>query len=73
MKARLYVAKEWPAWQNQVADAVEQSFADGKVDDAKVRDALTKAGLMKNKRVMPYVMGLKVSITPLGLLFPHMT
>lgn len=63
MKARLYVAKSWPEWQNKIVDAVKANFdeSSGQVDDAKVREVLAAEGLLKNKKAMPYMMGLKVS------------
>lgn len=61
MKARLYVATEWPEWQRTIDAAVQEAYTEEKgVDDVKVREALTKAGLMKNKKTMPHVVSIKV-------------
>lgn len=61
---RLYIAKTWPEWQNKVVEVVKANYDDasGSVDDIKVRAALTEAGLIKNKKTMPYVMALKVRL-----------
>jgi leucyl-tRNA synthetase len=59
---RIFVASTFPDWQNQCVEAVQAAFngKDGSVDDAKVREALTKEGLIKDKRAMPFVQTFKV-------------
>jgi leucyl-tRNA synthetase len=64
LRARLYVAKSWPEWQNKIVAAIKDNYDEstGQVDDGKVREALTAEGLLKNKKAMPYVMGFKVRL-----------
>ncbi|CED82372.1 leucine-trna ligase [Phaffia rhodozyma] len=65
---RLFIAKTWPAWQNTVLEAVKSSYDEktDSVDDVKVRVALTEAGLIKNKKAMPYAITLKKRIAEFG-------
>jgi leucyl-tRNA synthetase len=59
---RIFVAGKFPDWQNTCVEAVQGAYDEksGAVDDAKVREALTKAGLIKDKRVMPFAQTFKV-------------
>jgi leucyl-tRNA synthetase len=59
---RIYVATKFPEWQDTCVDAVQQSYDEktDKVDDEKVRTLLTEKGLIKDKRVMPFVQVFKV-------------
>lgn len=59
---RIYVASSYPAWQDQCVEAVKEAYAPeaGKVDDVKIRELLTKRGLIKDKRAMPFVQMIKV-------------
>jgi leucyl-tRNA synthetase len=61
---RIYVAKEFPEWQNTAVQTVKDSYdeKEDKVDDAKVRQLLVENGLIKDKRVMPFIQAFKVSI-----------
>ncbi|KAF8522737.1 hypothetical protein BU17DRAFT_86642 [Hysterangium stoloniferum] len=65
---RIYVATRFPEWQEKTVQVVKESYdpKEGKVDDAKIRQALSKIGLMKDKRVMPFVQSMKVRITKFG-------
>ncbi|KII84124.1 hypothetical protein PLICRDRAFT_179802 [Plicaturopsis crispa FD-325 SS-3] len=65
---RVYVATTFPDWQNTCVAAVKEAWSEEheKVDDAKVREALVEKGLIKDKRVMPFVQALKKRITQLG-------
>lgn len=62
---RIYVATEFPEWQNECVDIVKQACgANGdKVDDSKVKDLLVEKKLIKDKRVMPFIQMFKVGIT----------
>ncbi|KZT05237.1 leucine-tRNA ligase [Laetiporus sulphureus 93-53] len=65
---RIYVAATFPEWQNQCVRAVKEAYvaeAD-KVDDVKVRELLTQQGLIKDKRVMPFVQAFKKRIAQFG-------
>ena len=59
---RLYVATTFPEWQDRCVAAVREAYdeARDKVDDQKVREVLTREGLMKEKRAMPFVQAFKV-------------
>jgi len=61
----IYVATDFPDWQVKTVQIVKDSYdaETQKVDDAKVRQALAQAGLMKDKRVMPFVQAMKVCLT----------
>jgi leucyl-tRNA synthetase len=63
--ARVYVATEFPEWQNKGVELVRDSWneQDGTIDDAKLRQALDAAGLSKDKKAMPFCQSFKVSLT----------
>ncbi|KAF5325592.1 hypothetical protein D9611_000840 [Ephemerocybe angulata] len=58
---RVYVASSFPDWQNTAVDVVKSAYdeKEDKVDDAKVRAALMETGLIKDKRVMPFIQAFK--------------
>jgi leucyl-tRNA synthetase len=60
---RIFLAKSFPEWQDQCLKIFQENFDEktGAVDDKKIRDALVKEGLMKNKKVMPFITNVKVS------------
>ena len=59
---RVYVAKEFPEWQNVSVGVVKEAWdeKEDKVDDAVVRAKLVENGLIKDKRVMPFIQAFKV-------------
>lgn len=61
---RIFVATSFPEWQDKVVQAVKDAHDPQtmKVDDVKIRESLSKQGLMKDKRVMPFVQAMKVCI-----------
>lgn len=61
---RVYVASKFPEWQNECVEATREAYDSEtqQVDDVKVRGALQKKGLLKDKRAMPFVQLFKVSI-----------
>jgi len=63
---RIYVATEFPAWQNQCVQVIKDAYSEAtnSVDDARVRELLGKAGMLKDKRAMPFVQTFKVRNTP---------
>ncbi|EJU03238.1 leucine-tRNA ligase [Dacryopinax primogenitus] len=65
---RIFVASAFPQWQDACVKAVKDSFdgTTGTVDDAKVRQLLGAAGLMKEKRAMPFVQAFKKRIGQFG-------
>lgn len=66
--ARVYVATEFPDWQNKGVELVREAWneQDGTIDDAKLRQSLDAAGLSKDKKAMPFCQSFKVSLN----LFP---
>jgi leucyl-tRNA synthetase len=54
----LFVADTFPKWQEDVIEILKKSF-DGKEFKGD-RDALVAAGLVKDKRVMPFAASIKV-------------
>lgn len=58
----IFVASSFPPWQDQSVVIAQGAYstATGTIDDAKVKDELTKLGLLKDKRVMPFIQMLKV-------------
>lgn len=64
----VYVASTFPPWQDQSMDIMQKAYdpASGNIDDAKIKDELTKAGLLKDKRIMPFIQLQKKRITQLG-------
>lgn len=65
--ARIYVATEFPEWQVKVMDVVKTAY-DPKtgLDEPKMRQALTDAGLNKDKKAMPFVQVLKKKAATVG-------
>lgn len=61
---RVYVASTFPEWQEACVAIVKEAYAKDadKVDDAKVRELLTQKGLIKDKRVMPFIQAFKVNL-----------
>lgn len=59
---RIFVATSFPEWQDVSVGIVKDAYdqKEDKVDDGKIREALTKKGLMKDKRVMPFIQAFKV-------------
>lgn len=67
--ARIVVATAYPAWQSQVMDALKGEYEtsqseDRAIDDKNLRAALDKAGLLKDKKAMPFLQTMKVSHPP---------
>ncbi|KIL65368.1 hypothetical protein M378DRAFT_125552 [Amanita muscaria Koide BX008] len=58
---RIYVATEFPEWQNTCVEIVKQAYRaeEDKVDDARVKALLIEKGLIKDKRVMPFIQAFK--------------
>jgi leucyl-tRNA synthetase len=58
----IFVASSFPPWQDQSMEIMERAYdaKAGAVDDAKIKDELTKLGLLKDKRIMPFIQLQKV-------------
>ncbi|KAL9934387.1 hypothetical protein V8E36_006843 [Tilletia maclaganii] len=66
-EVRIFVAKNFPSWQNAVVSALrEYTDAEGKADDVKIREALAAQGLLKDKKVMPFLVTLKKRVAEFG-------
>lgn len=61
--ARVFVAKDFPEYQAKCVEVIKGVWDESsrKVDDAKLKDELVKAGLIKDKKAMPFVQTFKVS------------
>jgi leucyl-tRNA synthetase len=64
----VFVASTFPPWQDQSIDIMQKAYdsTSGTIDDAKIKEALTKAGLLKDKRIMPFIQLQKVCDTGLN-------
>jgi leucyl-tRNA synthetase len=60
---RIIVATTFPEWQDTCVQIIKQAYdaEKEKVDDAKVKSLLAEKGLIKDKRMMPFVQNFKVS------------
>lgn len=60
--ARIYVASDFPQWQSQCMEVLRAAWDEktGVVDEGKMRAELSAAGLIKDKRVMPFCQTIKV-------------
>lgn len=65
---KIYVAKRFPAWQDLTVSLIKECFDDAanKVDDAQLRTKLTEQGLIRDKKIMPFVQALKRRIAEFG-------
>jgi leucyl-tRNA synthetase len=61
-QARIYVARDFPEWQNKSVQLVREAWDDASstIDEAKLRSSLDAAGLNKDKRAMPFCQLFKV-------------
>ncbi|EIW72383.1 hypothetical protein TREMEDRAFT_70706 [Tremella mesenterica DSM 1558] len=66
--ARVYVATEFPEWQNRCVELVKRCWneADNTVDEAKMRSELEKEGLIKDKKAMPFCQNFKKKVLATG-------
>ena len=64
----IFVADRFPAWQDTCVAAVQRHYdpASGAVDDVRVREDVAAAGLLKDKKAMPFVMAFKKRIAEFG-------
>ncbi|PWN51813.1 leucyl-tRNA synthetase [Violaceomyces palustris] len=69
-EVRIFVAQSFPAWQEICVKTLKENYSaeTNTVDDKKVRESLAAAGILKEKKVMPFVMMLKKRIFDFG---PH--
>ncbi|KAH7882164.1 hypothetical protein F5I97DRAFT_1912888 [Phlebopus sp. FC_14] len=65
---QIFVATRFPEWQEQCVQAVKDAYSEEtkKVDDAEVRAILMQNGLIKDKRVMPFIQAFKKRMSETG-------
>jgi len=65
---RVFVATKFPEWQETCVEIVKGAtdMTTGAVDDAGVREEITRRGLIKDKKIMPFVMNIKKRINEFG-------
>jgi leucyl-tRNA synthetase len=58
----IYVASSFPQWQDQSIGIMQNAYdpKTGNINDAQIKDELTKLGLLKDKRIMPFIQLQKV-------------
>ncbi|KAJ2285736.1 cytosolic leucyl tRNA synthetase [Coemansia sp. RSA 2706] len=64
----IYVAHEFPAWQEEVIAALKSHYdaATGKFDDKQIVASLGASGMLKNKKVMPFAQEIKKRVALTG-------
>lgn len=64
----IFVASSFPAWQENVIDHMRQFYNESTntFDDVGLRQALTTAGLIKDKQVMPFANEIKKRVAAFG-------
>ena len=67
-ECRMFVAKDFPAWQDRCVQIVQDNYdgATGAVDDKRVREQLAAEGMLKDKKVMNFIVGFKKRIADFG-------
>ena len=55
------MASSFPPWQDQSVAIAQGAYGvmTGTIDDGKAKDELTKLGLLKDKRILPFYTGAK--------------
>ena len=65
---RMFVAKNFPEWQDKCVSVVQQHYdaANGTFDDKAIREQLAKDGMLKDKKVMNFIVTFKKRIADFG-------
>ncbi|QRV97774.1 Isoleucyl-tRNA synthetase [Ceratobasidium sp. AG-Ba] len=64
---RIFVARRFPDWQDACVGVVEELWKQGAAgDEAKLRKTLGDKGLLKDKKVMPFVQAFKKRVEQFG-------
>jgi len=65
---RIFVATKFPEWQETCIEILKGAtdMKTSTVDDAQVKEEITKRGLIKDKKIMPFVMSVKKRIQEFG-------
>ena len=58
----IFVASKFPQWQDESVEVMQRAYDEktGTVDDAKIKEELAAKGLLKDKRIMPFIQAQKV-------------
>ncbi|CEI98029.1 Putative Leucyl-tRNA synthetase [Rhizopus microsporus] len=52
---KIYVATKFPEWQEATLNVMKEHYSEGQFDDIKIRQQLGAQGMLKDKKVMPFV------------------
>ncbi|CAO3660097.1 unnamed protein product [Rhizopus stolonifer] len=52
---KIFVATKFPEWQEASLKVMKAHYADGKFDDVKIRQELGAQGMLKDKKIMPFI------------------
>ncbi|KAI9279652.1 leucyl-tRNA synthetase [Sporodiniella umbellata] len=52
---KIFVATKFPEWQEASLNVMRANYADGKFDDVKIRQELGAQGMLKDKKIMPFI------------------
>lgn len=63
---KVYVANKFPEWQEDVISVVRTHYKDGEFEDVAIRQELGAKGILKNKKVMPFVQEIKKTVKDKG-------
>ncbi|KAI5453128.1 cytosolic leucyl tRNA synthetase [Naganishia albida] len=66
--ARIFVASKYPAWQDGAIDVLREVYDanSNSVDDKALREKLQASGLIKDKRIMPFISLIKRKLVTSG-------
>ncbi|CAG7851167.1 Putative leucine--tRNA ligase, cytoplasmic; AltName: Full=Leucyl-tRNA synthetase; Short=LeuRS [Serendipita indica DSM 11827] len=64
----IFVASKFPQWQDDSIEIMQRAYDEktGTVDDAKIKEELASKGLLKDKRIMPFIQMQKKRMAQLG-------
>lgn len=67
-ECRMFVAKNFPAWQDKCVSLVQAHYSPdtGAFDDKAIREQLAKDGMLKDKKVMNFIVTFKKRIADFG-------
>lgn len=60
---KIFVATKFPEWQEACLTVLKENYNNGTFDDVKIRQDLGAAGVLKNKKAMPFVQEQKKIVT----------
>ncbi|KAG8781900.1 cytosolic leucyl tRNA synthetase [Serendipita sp. 398] len=64
----IFVASRFPAWQDESVEIMQKAYDEktGTIDDAQIKEELAAKGLLKDKRIMPFIQLQKKRIGQIG-------